>query len=340
MAPPPKPVTRPSPPLFTRMRLYSLVWFFQYVVRIYCRFQRHSVNRLPLHQKPTFTKKYGPISSVESRVFIPKSYKPGDAPLPLLIGIHGGGFCVGQPILDDPDNLILAHTHGFCVVSIPYRLGPQAQFPAAPNDCAAAIAAILDDESLPVDRTGVAVAGYSAGGNLALTATQLPGVKGRIKAAAAYYPVVDFTIPGDEKIAGQTLAPDGKDVLHWMMPLFNHGYLPSGVDRTDPLLSAAFARREDLPEKISILGCEYDVLCKEAEVMAENLAKNETGQKVPLDDGRVGWTKGNIRWELVKDVKHGFNSTRTKGAEEEKRIERTKKMHAGIAKWLKEEVYV
>ncbi|ORY10156.1 hypothetical protein BCR34DRAFT_615333 [Clohesyomyces aquaticus] len=69
--------------------------------------------------------------SKELGIFIPKSYKPGDAPLPLLIDIHGGGFCIAEPVSDDVDNVILAHTHGFCVVSILYRLGPKYKWPIA-----------------------------------------------------------------------------------------------------------------------------------------------------------------------------------------------------------------
>ena len=338
MEPPSKPMMTTAPPLLTRIRLLAQLWVFKFVVATYCRFRHRTTNRLPLHQKPTFTKTYGP-TSVESRVFIPKSYKSGDAPLPLLIDIHGGGFCIGEPMLDDPDNLILAHLHGFCVVSIPYRLGPQFNFPAAPKDCAAAIADVLDDDSLPVDKSRVAVAGYSAGGNLALTATQFPGIKGRIKGIAAYYPVTNFTATIDAKVAGQTLPPDGKDALRWMSPMFNIGYLEAGIDRTDPLLSPIFAQREDLPEKVSILGCEYDMLCKEAELMAEDLSTSEEGQKTPLQDGKVGWTKGSIRWELIEGAKHGFNQQPARGEEAKILRAKTEKMHAGIAEWLKKEVY-
>jgi acetyl esterase/lipase len=309
------------------------------VVNTFCLFRHRTISRLPPYQKPTLTKCYGRVSSAESRVFIPKSYKHGDVPLPLLIDIHGGGFCIGEPMLDDGDNLILAHTYGFCVVSVPYRLGPKHKFPVAPEDCAAAIAAVLDDDSLPVDKSRVAVAGYSAGANLALTATQLPGVKGRIKGVAAYYPVTNFTISLDEKIAGQKVAPDGKDILHWMSPMFNSGYLEPGVDRTDPLLSPIFANREDLPEKISILGCEYDMLCREAEQMAEDLAAVEIGEKASLPDGRLGWTKGNIRWELIEGAKHGFNQTPVKGEEGKVLKKKSEAMHAGIAEWLRKEVY-
>jgi acetyl esterase/lipase len=338
MQPPSKPVITKPTTLLTRARLLAQLWLMKLVVNTFCLFRHRSISRLPSDKKPTYTKRYGPLST-ESRIFIPKSYKPGDAPLPLLIDIHGGGFCIGEPMLDDGDNLILAHTYGFCVISIPYRLGPRFKFPFAPKDCAAAIAAVLDDDDLPVDRSRVAVAGYSAGGNLALTATQLPGVKGRVKGVAAYYPVTNFTITMDEKMAGQTLAPDGKDMLHWMSPMFNNGYLEPGIDRTDPILSPIFANREDLPEKISILGCEYDMLCKEAEEMAEDLATAETGKKMPLPDGRVGWTKSNIRWELIEGAKHGFNQTPVKGEEGKLLKAKSARMHAGVAEWLKNEVY-
>jgi acetyl esterase/lipase len=338
MKPSSKPIIAVSPSLVTRIRLFTSLWLFKFVVATFCRFRHRAIKRLPVDEKPTFTKKYGP-TSVESRVFIPKSYKTGDAPLPLLIDIHGGGFCIGEPMLDDRDNLILAHTHGFCVVSIPYRLAPQYQFPEGVNDCGAAIAAVLDDESLPVDKSRVAVAGYSAGGNLALTATQLPGIKGRVKGVAAYYPVTNFADTIDRKLAAQKLPPDGKDALRWMSPMFNIGYLKAGIDRTNPLLSPVFAQREDLAEKISILGCEYDMLCKEAELMAEDLATAETGQKAPLENGRVGWTKGNVRWELIEDAKHGFNQNPAKGEEAKLQKAKTEKMHAGIAAWLKKEVY-
>ncbi|KAF2681601.1 alpha/beta-hydrolase [Lentithecium fluviatile CBS 122367] len=333
-----KPITSRSPALLTRMRLGAQLWLMKMVVAAFTLIQGRRISRLPLHQKPTYTKYYGPVAA-ESRIFIPKSYKPGDPPLPLLIDIHGGGFCIGSPMLDDPDNLILAHTHSFCVVSIPYRLGPRFKFPIAPKDCAAAITAVLDDDSLPVDKSRVAVAGYSAGGNLALTATQLPGVKGRIKGVAAYYPVTDFTLTIDQKIAGQKVAPDGKDVLHWMSPMFNNGYLEHDVDRKDPLLSPIFAKREDLPEHISILGCEYDMLCKEAESMAENLATLEAGEKTPLLDGKVGWTKGSVRWELIEGEKHGFNQSPVRGEKGRLMREKATRMHGGIAEWLKKEVY-
>jgi acetyl esterase/lipase len=337
MKPPPSPVKHKPLPFFTRIRLLTQLWLYKCVITTYVFFRNRSINHLPPDKKPTFTRYYGQNPAGESRVFIPKTYKPGDAPLPLLIDIHGGGFCIGAPLLDDADNIVLSHTHGFCVVSIPYRLGPLYKFPTAPHDCAAAISAILDDESLPVDKSRVALIGYSAGGNLALSASQL--LKGRIKGVVAHYPATNNTLKIDQKKASQKLAPDGKDILHRLSPMFNIGYMYPDEDRTNPLLSPIFANRDDLPEKISLLGCEFDMLCNEAEAMAEDLATGEKGEKQPLSEGRVGWTKGNVRWELIEGAKHGFNQTPPEWDKEGLNGARTEKMHASIAAWLREHVY-
>lgn len=293
----------------------------------------------PLHERPTYKKVYGRNKSLSSRIFVPKAYKSGDPPIPLLIDIHGGGFCIGGPILDDKDNLIWAHKHGFLVISIPYRLGPRYKFPTAEEDCAAAIRDILDDESLPVDKSRVAIVGYSAGGNLALGAAQMPDIKGRIKGVAAYYPPTNLATPIEEKFALMGNVPGGSGALGRIAPAFDYGFTGISQDRADPLLSPSYAKREDLPDKISIVTCEYDMLANESTVLAEELADLETGDKAPLPGDRHGWTKGRIRWELIEAAKHGFNQTPASGKAAEELKQKTDKTHAGIAEWLRCEVY-
>jgi acetyl esterase/lipase len=122
-------------------------------------------------------------------VWIPSSYKLSSShPLPLLIDIHGGGFCFGHPAADDSDNSILCHKYGICIVSINYRKAPGYPFPIPVHDAAALIDAVLNDAELPVDKSKVAVCGYSTGGNLSLTATQLCGLNKRVKGVVAFYP--------------------------------------------------------------------------------------------------------------------------------------------------------
>jgi acetyl esterase/lipase len=336
---------RPAPVLpkrrsfFDRFRYRAKLWFYQTALAIFIPLMNRRTRKLPANQRPTLTRSYPPLPGREVRIFIPATYKAGDAPLPLLIDIHGGGFCIGAPVIDDRDNCALAYEHGFCVASIPYRLGPEVKHPGAARDAAAMIAAVLADESLPVDRARVAVAGYSAGGTLSLAATQLPELRGRIAATVAYYPATDNARTLAERAARQKMPPGGVDYLHGMVGMFDVGYIAPGTDRTDPVLSPIFADRTDLPEKIFIIGCEYDMLCPEAEDMAEDLALHEDGERAPLGEGRVGWRKGNVQWELIEGVIHGFNQVPAAGKEGEMRREKTKQMHAGVAAWLKSEVY-
>jgi acetyl esterase/lipase len=321
--------------LFYRIKL----WFIKCALRLYLRYSKYNEKKLPANQRPTFTRSYAPLPKQEARIFIPPTYKPGDAPLPLLIDVHGGGFCLGAPILDDPDNATLAYTHGLCVVSIPYRLGPEVKHPGAVNDVAAMIGAVLDDKSLPVDFSRVALIGYSAGGNLALSAPQFASLRGRIKAVVACYPAVNNSLTLLQRSAKQKYHPSGKDYLHAMVGMFNAGYIAPGTDRTDPLLSPIYAERKDLPLKVFIIGCEWDMLCPEAEEMAEDLATHEEGEKTPLAAGRDGWKKGNLQWELIPETEHGFNQMRKKGPEGVVYQGKSKAMHAGVAEWLKREVY-
>ncbi|UZJ26198.1 alpha/beta hydrolase [Rhodococcus antarcticus] len=102
-------------------------------------------------------------------------YRPSAGePLPLVLLVHGGGFVIGS--VDTHDGLArrIARDAGAVVVSVEYRLAPEHPFPAAVDDCWAALrwAAAHADE-LGADPARVAVAGDSAGGNLAAVLTHL-----------------------------------------------------------------------------------------------------------------------------------------------------------------------
>lgn len=299
------------------------------------------MRKLPSSQSPTFTKLYPGIGADQPvRVFLPPDYKPGNKELPpLWIDIHGGGFTLCAPAIDDVDNSILSRKHGFCVVSIPYRRAPAYPFPTPTYDCAALIKAVLDDEdSIPADRSRVVVGGYSAGANLSLSSAQLDGLHDRINAIVAYYPVVDYDMTLEEKLQGSKLAPGKKtDLLADLGPMFNWAYIPNGQDRCDPLLSPMYASRSKLPKKICLVGCEYDLLCGEGRKMAEKLADGEDGEKV---DDELGWTKGTIKWIHLNKVEHGFNQMVTKDPEQIKHNRSTTEtMHQETTDWIYKHVF-
>ncbi|KAK9899763.1 alpha/beta-hydrolase [Cystobasidium minutum MCA 4210] len=320
---------------FSRIKFWVLAHLFQKLV-----FLRLYMRKLPASQSPSFTKIYPGVGANKPvRVFLPQDYKAGDKLPPLWLDVHGGGFTVCSPSVCDVDNAILSRKHGFCVVSIPYRLAPSHPFPTPTYDCAAVIKAVLDDEKgIPADRSRVVLGGYSAGGNLSLSAAQLDGLHDRINAIVAYYPVVDYDLTLEEKLSTSKVAPHKKkDLLESLGPIFNWAYLPHGQDRQDPLLSPAYAERSKLPKNICLVGCEYDLLCGEAKTMAEKLAQKESGQKVDTDSG---WEKGNIKWIFMEKVEHGFNQMVTKDpAQTKHNRSSTEQMHQETSDWVYKHVF-
>lgn len=95
-------------------------------------------------------------------------YRMSDAKAPCIVYYHGGGWVIGD--LDTHDSFCtqLANATGYTVVSVDYRLAPEAPFPASLDDCYDALVWVQAQASeLNIDPAKIAVAGDSAGGNLA-----------------------------------------------------------------------------------------------------------------------------------------------------------------------------
>ena len=99
-------------------------------------------------------------------------YRPtgtvSDAVLPVLVYFHGGGWTLGD--LDTHDVLCrqLANASGAALVAVDYRMGPEDRFPAAVDDCVAAVRWVREQAAaLAIDPARLALGGDSAGGNLA-----------------------------------------------------------------------------------------------------------------------------------------------------------------------------
>ena len=129
------------------------------------------------------------------------STSPIIRPTGLVVYLHGGGFCIGSIGLMDNVARELAHCAGAAVVSVEYRLAPEHPFPAGLDDCEAVTRwALANTARFGVRRDHVAVAGESAGGNLA-TAVALrlrgdadPPLAGQV----LIYPVTDSAV-GDPR---------------------------------------------------------------------------------------------------------------------------------------------
>src|SRR4051794_12954594 len=103
----------------------------------------------------------GPGGHVPVRLYVPEA----DAPPPVLVYLHGGGWLMGSRASYDPTCRALAVASGVAVLSVEYRLAPEDPFPAAVEDAMAVLAWTAEEAGgLGVDAARLAVGGDSAGG--------------------------------------------------------------------------------------------------------------------------------------------------------------------------------
>ncbi len=101
-----------------------------------------------------------------------ETYVPAGSPatvggLPGLIWFHGGGYVIGSAAMDAPRLQQWSELLGCVVVSVDYRLAPEAPFPAAHDDAVAALEWMIESAgALGVDPDRIVIGGASAGGGL------------------------------------------------------------------------------------------------------------------------------------------------------------------------------
>lgn len=197
---------------------------------------------------------------------------------------------------------------------------------------------MIQDESLNIDNTKVVLGGFSAGGNLAFAASQLESLRGRLRGLVGTYPCLDLTEPLEEKLKRRPKEA-GSDFLESSGKFLDWAYVPYGVNRRDPLLSPRWARREDIPPHVYLISAEYDMLCHEANQMAESLAEPEfTRVSIPALSPEDGWKQGGIRWECARGRPHAFTHIALRGRKEMDRVKAVEEMYYRVDVWLKQEI--
>jgi len=216
----------------------------------------------------------GPEGPLAARLYAPE---PAVVPPPLLVYFHGGGHVLGDLETHDQPCRFLARELPALVLSVEYRLAPEHRFPAAVEDAAAAFRWAHDAaERLGADPERVAVAGDSAGGNLAAVVCQLAVAEGGPVPdfQALIYPVIDFS----SRRRSYELFGKGFFLTDEEMGWFTDHYLPSAAERDDPRASPILA--EDLsplpPAHVVTAG--FDPLRDEGEAYVERL--REAGVRV------------------------------------------------------------
>ncbi|MGM0578332.1 MAG: alpha/beta hydrolase [Myxococcota bacterium] len=211
----------------------------------------------------------GPAGLLPARLHRPHGGRGAD---PLLVYFHGGGFVIGGLDTHDEHCRRLAARSGVPVLSVDYRLAPEARFPAAVEDALAAFRWAREEaEALGVDPDRVAVGGDSAGGNLATVVSLLTARAGEPTPAyqVLLYPLTDVSERrASHRLFGSGFALD-LPLIDWFTSQYLGGQNPADV-RVSPLL----APEDDLagmpPAYVAAAG--FDPLRDEALAWARRLA--------------------------------------------------------------------
>ena len=123
----------------------------------------------------------GPKGAPEVRVLIYTPPGKSEGPRPAFFHVHGGGYVIGNPEINDISNRATVAALGCVLVSVDYRLAPETRFPGALEDCYAALKWLYENaESLGVDRDHIAIGGESAGGGHAASLAILARDRGEV----------------------------------------------------------------------------------------------------------------------------------------------------------------
>src|ERR1700744_1203493 len=229
-----------------------------------------------------------PAVAVTYQLSIPSDYGPIPArfyratkdakPCPLLVFFHGGGFMLGTLALYDTACRRLAVQGDCAVLSVDYRLAPEAQVPGAVLDSYAATRWASDNAGLlNIDPAKIAVGGDSAGGNLAAVMAQMAFDSREFDVAlqVLIYPMTDQSraYPSYERNAS------GYMLTTAALPWFMDNYISDREERKDPMAAPMLRPSLEGLAPALIISAEFDPLVDENEAYARRL--KEAG--VPCD---------------------------------------------------------
>jgi acetyl esterase len=203
---------------------------------------------------------------IHLRIYTPKT---GESRFPVIVYYHGGGFMIGDPDVYDASAVALAEQSDAVVVSVAYRLAPEHKFPTAHEDAYAAYIWTLKNAStIKGNPEMIAVAGESAGGNLAANVSIMARNK---RARMPVHQLLIYPIAGSDfynkSYRKYALAkPLDKQMMSWFM----RNYLYGIGQARDPRISLVYANLKGLPPT-TIISAGIDPLQSEGELLANRL---------------------------------------------------------------------
>ncbi|MEI8241574.1 MAG: alpha/beta hydrolase, partial [Actinomycetota bacterium] len=210
----------------------------------------------------------GTLPGADDSVLEYRLYRPATpGPHPIVAYFHGGGWVIGSHTSDDPLCRDLCVRADAILVSVNYRHAPEARFPAAADDGFAAVQWIAEHAAALGGNGRLAVAGWSAGANVAAVACQLARDAGgpTISGQLLLTPVTDCTLATDSYRDNA----DGYILTKGLMQWFWDHYCDA-ADRTNPKASPLRGDLAGLPPAM-IVTAQFDPLRDEGIAYADAL---------------------------------------------------------------------
>ncbi len=210
----------------------------------------------------------GPAGALPVRIYTPA----GAGPFPLIVYFHGGGWVIADKNVYDGGARGLAKQANAVVVSVDYRLAPEAKFPAQHDDALATYRwAIQNAASLKADPKRIALAGESAGGNLAL-ATAIAARDEKLTLplhVVSVYPITQASnLATASYVDSATAKPLNKPMMEW----FAKHALGKPEDKKDWRIDLVNANLKGLPP-VTLINAQIDPLRSDADLMQAALKK-------------------------------------------------------------------
>jgi len=216
----------------------------------------------------------GPGGSLPVRIYRPV----GAGPFPLVVYFHGGGWVIADKNVYDGGARGLAKEANAVVVSVDYRRSPESKFPAAWDDALAAYRWVAENaRQLDGDGNRIALAGESAGGNLALAtaiAVRDAGLAQQPCHVLAVYPVTQTSLNTESYLENAITKPLNRAMVAWFVDKLTS----SKDDLKDTRLELTEAKLTGLPS-VTLINASIDPLRSDGAKMEDALRK----ARVPVE---------------------------------------------------------
>jgi acetyl esterase/lipase len=208
---------------------------------------------------------YGSDPKQFARIYSPSDTTGGRA-MPVIVYYHGGGWVIADVDTYDATPRAMAKALNAIVVSVEYRRAPEFKFPAQHDDAAAAYRwTLANAASWGGDPARIALAGESAGGNLAVATAIYARDNRLIKPLhiVSVYPIAS----GSMTLPSRLDSANAKPLNGAMLPWFGYYYQTGKSDGKDPRLNLVAANLRNLPPT-TIINAQIDPLRSDGETLA------------------------------------------------------------------------